>query len=97
MEVIDPKFIEAYGGLTAVAIMGLLCLLGMLLSSKQFNRLMDRHQNERVEWKVSMEKLFDTADKSSKASTKAVNELHNSLEKNTRALQQVNCIKSRFN
>lgn len=97
MEVLaNPKFIEAWGGLTAVAIMGALCLLGMLLSSRQFNRLMDRHQGERTEWGKTMERLFDKTDRSSKDSTKAINDLHDSLEKNTRALQGVKCIK-RFN
>ena len=45
---------------------------------------------------VKREKLFDTADKTAKSQTRAVNELHNSLEKNTRALQDVQCLK-RFN
>lgn len=93
----DPKFIEAWGSLTAVGIMGILCLIGLFLSSRQFNRLMDRHQNERETWSVTMIRLFNKADSTSRDSTKALYELHESLDKNTRALQEVKCVKQRFN
>jgi len=96
MDLASPEQLREYGQLGAAALIGLICIVGLFLSTKQFTRLMDRHHLERVEWKVSMEKLFDTADKSSRASTRAVNELHDSLEKNTNALEKVQCIK-RFN
>lgn len=93
MDLATPEQLREYGQLGAAALIGLICIVGLFLSTRQFTRLMDRHQVERIEWKVSMEKLFDTADKSSRASTRAVNELHESLEKNTSALRRVKCIK----
>ena len=105
---VSPENLREYAGIGAVGIMGLLCLLGMLLSSKQFNRLMDRHETERSkredfareersEWKGSIEKMFEkqavSVEKCTEVSTAAIHELHVSVQDNTKALNKVKCVK----
>ena len=106
-----PETLKEYGAIGAVGIMGLLCLLGMLFSTRQFNRVFDNHQierkewneiakAERKEWKNTTESMFDRLDataqdqaKTNIATSKALSEVHQSIETNNKVLDAIRCLK----
>jgi len=96
-ELLDPKILEAYGNLTATAMMFIAFLLSMWLVARNFMRVLKLHTDERKvlmdDHRAERQVATETMNLMQIGTNQAIHGFEKTIDRMSRVMDRVNCIK----